>query len=81
MNAITPQRRNRKPTELALDRALVDEAERLGIDLSQACEHGLSQAIAREATPRWQTDNAEALAASNTHVERHGLPLAGARLF
>ncbi|WP_371876694.1 type II toxin-antitoxin system CcdA family antitoxin [Sphingomonas sp. DG1-23] len=33
------------------------------------------------AMPRWQADNAEALAASKAHVERRGLPLADARLF
>jgi antitoxin CcdA len=81
MNAIIPQSRNREPTELALDRALVGEAERLGVDLSQACEQGLRDAIARETAPRWQSDNAEALAASNAHAEQHGLPLADARLF
>jgi antitoxin CcdA len=81
MNAIIPQGRNRRPTELALDGTLVGEAERLGIDLSEACEQGISDAIAREVAPRWQADNAEALAASNAYVEEHGLPLAGARLF
>lgn len=81
MNAIIPKGRNRKPTAFALDSSLVSEANRLGIDLSEACEQGLSDAIARETAPRWETDNAGALAASNAHVEQHGLPLAGARLF
>jgi antitoxin CcdA len=81
MNATIPKGRNREPTELALDRALVGEAARLGVDLSQTCEQGLRNAIARETAPRWQADNAEALAASNAHTDRHGLPLAGARLF
>jgi antitoxin CcdA len=81
MNAIIPQSPNRQPTELALDRTLIDEAKHLDIDLSQACEQGLRDAIARETAPRWQADNAGALAASNAHVEQHGLPLADARLF
>lgn len=29
----------------------------------------------------WQAANAEAIAASNAYVERHGLPLAAFRLF
>ncbi|MDT8757920.1 type II toxin-antitoxin system CcdA family antitoxin [Sphingomonas psychrotolerans] len=81
MNAIIPSRRDRQPTELTLDSALIHEASRLGIDLSEACERGLAEAIARHVAPRWQADNADALAASNAHVERHGLPLADARLF
>jgi antitoxin CcdA len=81
MNAIIPNGRNRKLAEFALDRALVSEAERLGVDLSQACEQGLRNATARQTAPCWQTDNAEALDASNAHAEQHGLPLAGARVF
>jgi len=81
MNAILPTDQGRQTTELALDAALIDEAKRLGVDLSEACERGVAQAIAREIAPRWQADNADALAASNAYVEQHGLPLADTRLF
>ena len=71
----------RKPTNISLDIALVAEAKRLGINISRACERGLSDQIAKEQAKLWQADNAAALASSNAHVDRHGLPLGRHRQF
>ena len=71
----------RRATNVSLDEAMVREARALGINLSRACEGGLADAIAQERARRWRVENADALAASNAHVEAHGLPLARHRRF
>ncbi|WP_030541208.1 type II toxin-antitoxin system CcdA family antitoxin [Sphingobium sp. DC-2] len=74
-------RSHRKPTNISLDTALVAEAKRLGINISRACESGLSDQIAREQARLWKADNASALESSNDYVDRHGLPLSRHRHF
>ena len=71
----------RKPTNVSLDRQLVDEAKRLGINLSRACEEGLAARIRELKAQRWLDENREALLSSNAYVEKHGLPLARFRMF
>ncbi|MBC7635927.1 MAG: type II toxin-antitoxin system CcdA family antitoxin [Acetobacteraceae bacterium] len=77
----TAQRTQRRPTNVSLDRALVDEARSLGINLSQACERGIIEQLAKTRAERWADENREALASSNAFVEARGLPLAGNRQF
>jgi antitoxin CcdA len=72
---------SKKPTNVSLDAGLVEEAKSLGINLSQACERGLSQQIAELRAQAWRDENREALASSNAFVETHGLPLARLRQF
>lgn len=71
----------RKATNLSLDVALVEDARALGINLSRACEDGLRQQIAAERGRRWQTENAEAIAAWNVWAENNELPLDKYRQF
>lgn len=71
----------RKPTNVSLDPDLVDEAKRLGVNISRACEQGLAALIAAEKARRWREENAEAIADSNRHVDANGLPLAEFRRF
>ena len=71
----------RRPTNVALDASLIDEARKLGINVSRACEEGLASHIASEKRARWIEENAEAMAASNVYVAEHGLPLEKYRLF
>lgn len=72
---------SRKATNVSLDIQLVAEAKRLGINISRACEAGLSQQIAEEHGRAWKLENAAALESSNAYVEKHGLPLAQHRQF
>jgi antitoxin CcdA len=72
---------SRRPTNISLDTRLVAEARALGINISRACEAGLSGQIAREHARRWKEENAAALASSNAYVDAHGLPLAQYRQF
>jgi antitoxin CcdA len=77
MNA--PERPQRRATDLHLEAELVDEARRLGVDLSRAAEDGLRHAVA--AAKAWREENAEAIRQMNAWVAKHGLPLAKHRLF
>lgn len=74
-------RMQRRPTNVSLDSALVDEARSLGINLSHACERGIIEQVAKTRAERWTDENREALASSNAFVETRGLPLAGNRQF
>lgn len=74
-------RSQRRPTNVSLDRALVEEARAVGINLSQACERGIAEQLAKTKGERWVAENREALASSNAFVETSGLPLADHRRF
>lgn len=71
----------RKPANLTLDAALLEEARALGLNLSAAAEQGLRAAVAEAKAARWQAENAAALASSNAWVEANGLPLSRHRPF
>jgi antitoxin CcdA len=71
----------RRPTNISLDAALIAEARALGVNISRACERGLADQVAEARKAQWLAENGSALASSNAHVERHGLPLAASRLF
>ena len=71
----------RKPANLTLDAALLEEARGLGLNLSAAAEQGLRAAVAEAKAARWQAENAAALASSNAWVQANGLPLSRHRPF
>lgn len=71
----------RKPTNLTLAVSLVTEARELGVNLSQAAEAGIADAVRRMRQERWLTENQAALDSSNAFVERRGLPLEQYRNF
>lgn len=71
----------RRATNVSLDTTLIDEAKKLGLNLSRACESGLAARIAEERARRWRAENGEAIASSNAFVETNGLPLAAYRRF
>lgn len=71
----------KKPANLSLNAALLDEARGLGLNLSAAAEDGLRRAVAEARAARWHEENAEALASSNLWIQENGLPLAAHRPF
>jgi len=71
----------RRPTNISLDSAMIEEAKELGINISRACEQGLAKQISEERGRRWLEENREAIASSNAWFEEHGLPLAKYRQF
>ena len=71
----------RRATNVTLSETLLREAREMGINLSQACEHGLAHAVTEKRRHRWLEENREAMEAWNGHVAQHGLPLAAYRQF
>lgn len=78
---IQAQSTSRKAANITVDAALLAQAKALKINVSQASEAGLRQAVAAAEADRWLADNAAALDSSNAYVERHGLPLERFRKF
>ena len=60
---------------------LIEEARRLDINISQACERGLEATVAKTRGERWLEENREAIDYWNRYVDEHGLPLARYRQF
>jgi len=71
----------RKPTNLSLDSALIEEAKALGINVSRSAEAGIAEAVKLHKQKQWLKENTSALASSNAYVEANGLPLARHRQF
>ena len=65
----------KKPTNLSLDQRLLSEARSFGVNLSQAAEAGLRDAVQKAKAEAWKRENAKALQSSNRWVEENGLPL------
>ncbi len=75
--AATPKR----ATNVSLSDPLIAEAKALGINLSQAAENGIAQAIKNKKTEQWLAENRESIEGWNAYIEKHGLPLAEFRPF
>ena len=71
----------RRAANVSLDSALLDAARELGINVSRACERGLSEQISEARSARWLEENRAALDSWNDYVEKNGLPLARYRMF
>lgn len=71
----------RRPINLSIDSALIDEAKALDINVSRVCEDALRAQIRAEKGARWREENKAAFEASNAYVAEHGLPLERYRLF
>ncbi|MDB5674068.1 MAG: Post-segregation antitoxin (ccd killing mechanism protein) encoded by the plasmid [Sphingomonas bacterium] len=71
----------RRPINLSIDSALIEEAKALAINVSRACEEGLRDQIRAEKSARWLEENQAAIEASNAYVAEHGLPLERYRVF
>lgn len=71
----------KRATNVSLSASLIDDAKQLNVNISQACERGLQEQVAKSRAEAWLAANLEALESSNTYVEKHGLPLARYRQF
>jgi len=71
----------RKATNVTIEPALLMRAKALRINISQAAEAGLIQAVAARQAELWLADNQGALESSNAYVQQNGLPLARFRNF
>lgn len=77
----TAARTRAKPTNVSLDAALVEEAKKLGVNISLASARGLEMAVKEARAESWLEENRAALEAANAWVEANGLPLEKYRLF
>lgn len=71
----------KKATNVSLSAELVEEAKKLGINVSEACQSGLATEVKKARESAWQDENRAAIEMSNAYVLKHGLPLAKHRLF
>jgi antitoxin CcdA len=53
---------------------MVEEAKRLGINVSQACETGLQEQVQKALGEEWKRENREAIASWNKWVAENGMP-------
>ncbi|MEQ8314100.1 MAG: type II toxin-antitoxin system CcdA family antitoxin [Gammaproteobacteria bacterium] len=65
---------SRKEVKISINSELLDKCDALNVDLSATLEHALEQELlVMERAASWQKENAEAIAAYNEFVEKHGL--------
>jgi antitoxin CcdA len=64
----------KKATNVSLPADLVEEAKRLGINMSQACEAGLFEQIRNAQKEEWKRENREAIKSWNKWVAENGMP-------
>lgn len=74
-------RPRKKAANLSVDSALLEQAKRLNLNLSQILEAGLAESIRRHERDQWLKNNQAALDAYNEHVEKHGVFSDGLRSF
>lgn len=74
-------RGTRKPTNVSIGQALIDEARVLNVNISQAAEAGLKAALSAKRAEIWLQENQQAIESSNAYVSEKGLPLAKYRGF
>jgi antitoxin CcdA len=71
----------KKATNITLSADVLNEAKVLGINISLTCDRFLREFVKSEQERRWQSENAEFIAAYNADVSREGLPLEAWRSF
>ena len=71
----------RRATNVTLPEDLLQEAQKLNINVSQACERGLAAEVAETKGQQWLRENRAALDSWNDYVEENGLPLGEFRQF
>ena len=81
LTASRPRTASKRATNVSLPEDLLAEAKALQINISQAAEAGVAQAITRARSELWLAENQAAIESSNAYVEKHGLPLAKYRTF
>jgi len=71
----------KKATNVSLAESLLAEARLLKINVSQAAESGLANAVAEKRAELWVKENAKAFDCWNDYIEKNGLPLERYRSF
>lgn len=71
----------KKATNLSLSADVLDQARKLGINVSQVCDKHLRQVVREEEARRWRAEHAAYIGAYNATLEAEGLPLDSWRTF
>lgn len=71
----------KKPTNLSLNSDLLRKARELDINLSSSLEEALGEIVKRRLREQWLSENREAIASYNEHVEANGVFSDGIRSF
>ncbi len=74
MNSPSKIETAKRPTNVTLSVDLVENAKRLGINVSQACESGLTDQVRKALGEEWRRDNREAVENWNKWIREHGMP-------
>lgn len=62
----------KRPTNISVNSDLIEQARRLGINLSAAFESALAEKVRAEQREQWRRENTEAIEAYNRFVEQNG---------
>ena len=65
----------RRPVNVSISRAVLEEAKALDINVSRAAEEGMRAAVRAARAAQWLTENGDSIAQHNHYLEQHGLPL------
>ena len=73
MGTLSPRAQKKRAVNLFVDSELLDEAKRLGINVSDTLERRLRNIVRAEQQKRWLEENREAFASINAFIDSHGL--------
>jgi len=71
----------KKATNLSLNSKVLEVAREMGMNISQTVDALLADEVKRRYWEQWNERNKKAIAAYNTRIATHGLPLAKYRSF
>jgi antitoxin CcdA len=74
MNRPSKMETAKRATNVTLSIDLVENAKRLGINVSQACESGLTDQVRKALGEEWRRDNREAVENWNKWIRENGMP-------
>jgi antitoxin CcdA len=73
MGTLTSRVQKKRAVNLFVDSELLDEAKRLGINVSETLERRLRSIVRTEQEKRWREENKDAFASINAFIDKHGL--------
>lgn len=73
MGTLSPRVPKKRAVNLFVDSELLDEAKRLGVNVSETLERRLRSIVRAEQEKRWLEENRDAFASINAFIDSHGL--------
>lgn len=72
VSSASRQATSKKPTNVSINRDLLEQAKALKINLSATLEEALAEAVREKQQALWKLENREAISAYNQMVEENG---------